>query len=667
MRIQQSSHQGRVVLTLMGRLDPAAAPQVQRAILKQLAEEPPAIICDLGQVEAIDPLCAEVFTSIRHPAFGWPGTALVLSGTRPAVAHLLVRHGVARRLAMYPSLDQALKYARDRPPQLRERLALDPVPAAAAASRAFVGEVCGRWGLQGMAGSAALLAGELVTNAVVHAHTALELRVELRGPRLHVAVKDQDPNLRRLLAAKDGTKRGLGLLIVDRVATTWGVRQNRTGGKTVWSALDLPPEEAEMVGRRLQPQASPRAAVSAIGADAEDRRLPDVVSPGPELVWSKLRPPAPRAGLVSRARLQVRLQASLDGRLCLLDAPAGFGKTTLLAQWCAGAGAGRVAWVSLDEGDNDPTRFWNYVVEALRTVEPDLGAIALQALQRPSADLYRAVLPSLLNELSTIDSQLVLILDDYHLVTNATCHQTLGFLLGHLPSRVHVALSTRADPPLPLAKMRAKGELAEIRFLELEFTDEEASTLLNGSMGLHLAAEDVERLAERTEGWPAGLYLAGLSLRGRQDASGFIASFHGDNHHVADYLSAEVLAHQPEEIRAFLLRTSILERLSGPVCDAVLETEGSSELLGELERSNLFLTPLDDHREWYRYHHLFAQLLRVELGHREPELLPALHRRAAAWHRQAGNVEDQRGRNDCAAVSVRRAGRSSPGTAARTG
>jgi hypothetical protein len=209
-----------------------------------------------------------------------------------------------------------------------------------------------------------------------------------------------------LLAAKDGTRRGLGLRIVDRVATTWGVRQEGTGGKTVWSALDLPPKEAAMVGRRLP---------AMIG------------SLGPELVWSKLRPPAPREGLLPRARLQVRLQVGLQGKLCLLDAPAGFGKTTLLTQWYAGAGAGRVAWVSLDKGDNDPTRFWTYVVEAFRTIEPDVGTIALQALQRPSTDLYRAVLPSLLNELSTIDPQLVLVLDDYHLVTNAACHQTLGF------------------------------------------------------------------------------------------------------------------------------------------------------------------------------------------------------------------------------------------------
>jgi anti-anti-sigma factor len=451
MRIQQSSHQGSVVLTLIGRLDLAAAPQVQRAILKQLAEQPPAIICDLGQVEAIDPLCAEVFTSIRHPAFGWPGTALVLSGTRPAVAGLLVRHGVARRLAMYPSLDQALRYARDRPPRLRERLALDPVPTAAGAGRAFVGQVCGRWGLQELAGSAALLASELVTNAVVHARTALELRVELRGPRLHVAVKDKDPNLGPLLAAKDGTKRGLGLVIVDRIATTWGVRNDGPDGKTVWGALDLSPEEAEMVGRRLRLRERARPAFTAVGIDGQDHRVPDVIgSLGPDLVWSKLRPPAPRAGLVSRARLQMRLRASLQGKLCLLDAPAGFGKTTLLAQWCAGAGAGRVAWVSLDEGDNDPTRFWTYVVEAFRTVEPEVGAIALQALQRPSADLYRVVLPSLLNELSAIDSQPVLVLDDYHLVTNATCHQTLGFFLDHLPPAAHVgAVDTGRSAVVP--------------------------------------------------------------------------------------------------------------------------------------------------------------------------------------------------------------------------
>jgi LuxR family transcriptional regulator, maltose regulon positive regulatory protein len=363
-------------------------------------------------------------------------------------------------------------------------------------------------------------------------------------------------------------------------------------------------------------------------------------SPGLELLWSKLAAPAPRAGVLPRTSLQSLLEVGLGAKLCLVDAPAGFGKTTLLAQWRAAAGGGRVAWVSLDEGDDDPTRFWIYVVQALRTVEPGVGASALAALGRPSADLHRMVLPGLLNELSTVGLPLFLVLDDYHLVTNPTCHQTLTFFLDHLPADVHVVLSGRSDPPLPLARMRARGELAEIRAADLQFTDEEALALLNGPMGLRLATDDAQRLAERTEGWAAGLVLAGLSLRGRQDPSVFIASFQGDNRHVADYLSAEVLIRQPDTIRRFLLGTSILERLSGPLCDAVLEAQGSARLLEELERSNLFLVPLDDRREWYRYHHLFAELLRVELASREPGLLETLHRRAAAWHRQAGNLDE---------------------------
>jgi LuxR family maltose regulon positive regulatory protein len=353
-----------------------------------------------------------------------------------------------------------------------------------------------------------------------------------------------------------------------------------------------------------------------------------------------LTAPAPRPGLIPRADLQARLEAALEAKLCLLDAPAGSGKTTLLAQWCATAGAGRVAWVSLDEGDNDPTRLWVYVVEALQTVEPGVGEGALAALRRPSADLYRAVLPGLLNELSEAGSPLFLVLDDYHLVANPACHRGVGYFLDYLPAGVHVALSGRTDPPLPLPRMRVSGELAELRVADLQFTGEEAAALLNGAMGLRLAAGDVERLAERTEGWAAGLYLAGLSLRGRPDTSAFVAAFQGDNRHIADYLGAEVLARQPDTVRAFLLRTSILERLSGPLCDAVLEGHGSARLLEELERSNLFLVPLDHRRDWYRYHHLFAQLLGLELATAEPGLVATLHQRAAAWHQQAGNLDE---------------------------
>jgi LuxR family maltose regulon positive regulatory protein len=373
----------------------------------------------------------------------------------------------------------------------------------------------------------------------------------------------------------------------------------------------------------------------------EDQHLPDTKgSRSPALMWSKLVAPASRAGLVPRTSLQSLLQDRLAAKLCLLDAPAGFGKTTLLAQWRAAGGGGRVAWVSLDEADNDPTQFWVYIVEALRTIEPDVGAAALQLLQHTSLDHERVVLPSLLNDLRGVAPTLVLVLDDYHLITNPACHQTMTFFLDHLPAGVHVVLATRVDPPLPLARMRARRELAEIRIAELQFTGEEAAALLNTSMGLQLTAEEVERLAERTEGWAAGLVLAGLSLRGRQDASAFIAAFHGDNRHVADYLAADVLARLPSEITTFLLRTSVLRRLSGPLCDAVLQTQGSSGRLEELERSNLFLLPLDDRREWYRYHHLFGELLRLELDGREPELVVALHRRAAAWHRAAGDVDE---------------------------
>jgi hypothetical protein len=251
--------------------------------------------------------------------------------------------------------------------------------------------VCGRWELAGLADPAALVANELVTNAVTHAGTALELRVELHGRRLEVAVHDQDPNLPRVQAARDGTGRGFGLLIVDRVAADWGVRPGPAGGTTVWCALELPPPEAD-----------------------------------PGLVWTKLRPAALRAGLIERAGLESLLQAGVQGKLCLLGAPAGFGKTTLLARWAATMGAGRVAWVSLDDGDNDPTRLWVYVVEALRTVEPDLGATALEALLSRSADLYRAVLPPLLNELAELGSPLVLVLDDYHLVTSPPATRASG-------------------------------------------------------------------------------------------------------------------------------------------------------------------------------------------------------------------------------------------------
>jgi hypothetical protein len=396
-----------------------------------------------------------------------------------------------------------------------------------------------------------------------------------------------------------------------------------------------------MAGRGPQRPASIRSATMTVGPDGQEGGPAEALSPpGRGLVWGKLAPPALPAGLLPRVGLASLLQTGAQARLCLLAAPAGSGKTTLLGQWRAAAGGDRVAWVWVDTADNDPLRFWTCVVEALRAVEPRLGTAALEALRGSSVDLDRVVLPLLLGELAAAESQLVLVLDDYHLVTDATCLHTLGVFLEQLPTGVHVVLATQVDPPLQLATLRARGQLAELRAAELQFTSEEASELLNGAMGLDLAGEDVARPVERTEGWAAGLVLAGLALRGRQDPSAFVALFHGDDRHVAGFLVAEVLARQPEVVRAFLLRTSVLERLSGPSCDAVLETEASAELLGELEASNLLLVPLDDRREWYRYQQPFGELLRLELSYREPALVPVPHRRAAAWYRRAGNLDE---------------------------
>jgi LuxR family transcriptional regulator, maltose regulon positive regulatory protein len=363
---------------------------------------------------------------------------------------------------------------------------------------------------------------------------------------------------------------------------------------------------------------------------------------GPVLLENKLRPPPVRPGLIPRARLDALLEAGTRARLCLIDAPAGSGKSTLLAQWSlADEASRRVAWVSLDESDDDPVRFWVYVIEAFRVIEPGFGEAPLNLLQGSgSADvLTQVVLPQLLNELAAGGDDLLLLLDDYHLISSSTCHHTLGFFVDHLPANAHVVLSTRVDPPLPLARLRARGELTELRIADLGFTDAEAASLLRDAMGLDLTPQAVQRLWERTEGWAAGLVLAGLSLRGRADPEAFIASFEAGHRHVVDYLGSEVLASQPEPLRAFMVRTSILQRLSAPLCDAVLEVEDSGKLLAELEQANLFLIALDDHRQWYRYHHLFGQLLELELAEQEPGLVPALHNRAAAWYRDAGDVE----------------------------
>ncbi|MGH8974049.1 MAG: LuxR C-terminal-related transcriptional regulator, partial [Acidimicrobiia bacterium] len=358
------------------------------------------------------------------------------------------------------------------------------------------------------------------------------------------------------------------------------------------------------------------------------------------LLWTKLHAPV-RRELVARGALLQLLGAGPPRRLTLIRAPAGWGKSTLVADWHASAGETRpFAWLALDHGDNDPVRFWTYVIEALRTLHPEIGMSSLVFLQAPGVSLVDRVLPILINELATLLGPAVLVVEDYHLISNAEIHESVAFFVEHSPPGLELVLSARSQPLLPLGRLRAHGELLEIGTDELRFSPAEAAALLNDLHGLELAPGDVARLRERTEGWAAGLYLAALSLRGQSDGHAFVAAFAGDDRHLVDYLSAEVLAGQPEDVRRFLLGTSVVDRLCAPLCDALTGGVGSARMLRDIERSNLFLVPLDTKREWYRYHHLFGELLRLELTAAEPELVPVLHRRAAAWLLGAGFVSE---------------------------
>jgi LuxR family maltose regulon positive regulatory protein len=358
------------------------------------------------------------------------------------------------------------------------------------------------------------------------------------------------------------------------------------------------------------------------------------------LLGTKLHVPAVGAQLVHRAALLDALSAGRRRKLTLLSAPAGWGKTTLLAQWALGAGEDqRFAWLSLDPSDNDPVWFWMYVVAAVQKISPGVGIRGLELLAM-GVDPVQVVLPTLLNDLDTIGSPMVLILDDYHLVVSRAVHEQLAFFVSRMPENLHLVLATRSDPILPLARLRASGELSEVRTDDLRFEAGEADHLLNDVLGLDLAHADIQLLHRRTEGWAAGLYLAALSLAGRADPAAFIKTFTGDNRHIVDYLMAEVLDGQPPDLRSFLLRTSVLGRLSGALCDAVLQTSGSASVLQKIERENLFVVPLDTSRHWYRYHQLFGDLLRTELRRTEPDLVADLHRRAATWFEAEGLIDE---------------------------
>ncbi len=345
--------------------------------------------------------------------------------------------------------------------------------------------------------------------------------------------------------------------------------------------------------------------------------------------------------MVSRPRLIDRLHGS-ERKLTLVSAPAGFGKTTLLAEWLAAAPAGErpVGWVSLDQGDNDPAIFWAYFISALQRIQPGVGATALSLLNSPQPPPIESVLTTLINEVNAIEDDFTLILDDFHVIDVQPVHSAVAYILDHLPPTMHLVIASRSDPPLPLPRLRARGELIELRAADLRFSPEEAAGSLNEVMGLEVSPTDVATLEARTEGWIAGLQLAALSMQGREDASGFVAAFSGDDRYIVDYLVEEVLQRQPERVRTFLLQTSILDRLSGPLCDAVTDQEGGSALLEDLVRGNLFVVALDDKRHWYRYHHLFATVLQAYSMEEQPERVPTLHRRASNWYEHNGLLAD---------------------------
>jgi LuxR family transcriptional regulator, maltose regulon positive regulatory protein len=351
----------------------------------------------------------------------------------------------------------------------------------------------------------------------------------------------------------------------------------------------------------------------------------------------------PRPEHVVRRRLLDLLRDALDFKLTVISAPTGDGKTTLLAHWrCIEEADVPFAWVSLDEQDNDPTRLWRHIVEALRRVVPEdenFGADVLVGMGAVRERFVETTLPMLINELAELPHRAVLVLDDYQFVTEEDVHESVAFFMEHLPENVHLVISSRSDPPLPLARLRARGEMNEIRTEQLAFSEEEADCLLNEKMGLDIAPDDVGVLLERTEGWPAGIYLASLSLRNKEDKHVFIESFRGSNRYIVGLLGEEVLAFLSEDVRQFLLRTSILRRLTGPLCDAVTGREGSASLLRELAHSNLFVVSLDEQDEWYRYHHLFSELLLYQLKSSRPDLEPILRRRASTWLEDAGLFE----------------------------
>jgi len=359
------------------------------------------------------------------------------------------------------------------------------------------------------------------------------------------------------------------------------------------------------------------------------------------ILATKLYIPHPRPNVVLRPHLIEQLNQGLQNTpgVTLISAPAGYGKTTLVSEWVAG-GDRPVAWLSLDERDNDPTQFLAYIVTAIQSIAPNFGASILGVLQSPQPPPAESSLTALINLIATTLDNFILVLDDYHVIDSKPVDDALTYLLEHLPPQLHLVITSREDPNLSFTRLRGHGQLTELRVTDLRFSPSETSDFLDKVMGLTLSAENISALEARTEGWIAGLQLAALSILGHQDVSGFIQGFTGDHRYIVDYLVEEVLKCQPEPLRSFLLQTAILDRLSGPLCDAVTGRPGAKARLETLQHGNFFLIPLDDERHWYRYHHLFADVLRMHLMTEQTDLVPVLHRRASEWFEQNGLMVD---------------------------
>ena len=358
-----------------------------------------------------------------------------------------------------------------------------------------------------------------------------------------------------------------------------------------------------------------------------------MLATAPELLRTKLTPPPVRTDRIDRPRLVQRFSASLERRMLLVCAPAGYGKTTLLGEWLVSQADDEQSfgWFSLDEDDNDPVRFLTYLVAAFSTIESVNLDDLLAQLLAPQPPPSKVALTALLSRLEAFAGRIALILDDYHLINAQPIHEAVSFLLDHLPSHVRLVITSREDPPLPLARLRGRDQLVEVRADDLRFTPDEAARFLQQMLGIDLSAEQVVELDTRTEGWIAGLQLVALALKGREDVTGFVAAFTGSHRFILDYLTEEVLNRQPEPLRTFLLQTSILSRLNGSLCDAVTGRSDGQALLEQIERGNLFLIPLDDERYWYRYHHLFGDMLRNSLNRLLGETVADLHRNASHW------------------------------------